>query len=165
VVKVNNKLKHITYVVLVQTTPLQVKTMDYHQLKRPNIFLFFIFFIKHESKVPIDAARRIVKEEIVEEKKVNYDNVRIVDRVPSSCIYVPKWVINIESQNAVYTREILAASNTILMNEIAYCPHEFFARFRPSRKETYALCERCGGAYCSRHIQRVNESYFCKEHR
>jgi hypothetical protein len=26
--------------------------------------------IKHESKVPIDAARRIVKEEVVEEKKI-----------------------------------------------------------------------------------------------
>jgi hypothetical protein len=78
---------------------------------------------------------------------------------------VPKWVINIESHNNAYTREILAASNTILIDEMTYCPHEFFARFRPSRKQTYAICERCGGAYCSRHIERVNDSYFCREHR
>ena len=119
--------------------------------------------IKHGSKVPIDAARRMVKEEIIEEKNLSYDSVQIVDRA-SSCIYVPKWVINIESQNSVYTREILAASNTVLMDEIAFCPHEFFARFRPSRRETYAICERCGGAYCSRHIERVHNSYFCREH-
>jgi len=120
--------------------------------------------IKHESKIPIDAARRMVKEEIVEENKVNYDSIQIIDRA-YSCIYVPKWVINIESANSVYTREILAASNTFLMDEIAYCPHEFFARFRSARKETYAVCERCGGAYCSRHIEKVNNSYFCREHR
>jgi RNA 3'-terminal phosphate cyclase len=119
---------------------------------------------KHESKVPIDAARRMVKEEIVEEKKVKYENVQIIDRA-SSCVYVPKWVINIESGNNVYTREILAAANTFLMDEIAYCPHEFFARFRSGRKETYAVCERCGGAYCSRHIEKVHNSYFCREHR
>ena len=69
--------------------------------------------IKHESKIPIDAARRIVKEEVVEDKKVKYENVQIVDRA-SACVYVPKWVINIESGNNVYTREILAASNTFL---------------------------------------------------
>jgi hypothetical protein len=120
--------------------------------------------IKHESKIPIDAARRMVKEEIVEENKVNYDNVQIIDRA-YSCIYVPKWVINIESANNVSTREMLAASNTFLMDEIAYCPHEFFARFRSGRKETYAVCERCGGAYCSRHIEKVHDSYFCREHR
>lgn len=121
--------------------------------------------IKLESKVPMDAARRMIKEEIVEEKKIaDYDNVGIIDRA-SSCIYVPKWVINIESHNTTYTMEILAASNTILIDEMAYCPREFFARFRPSRKQTYAICERCGGAYCSRHIERVNDSYFCREHR
>jgi hypothetical protein len=120
--------------------------------------------IKHESKVPIDAARRIVKEEVVEEKRVKYENVQIIDRA-SSYIYVPKWVINIESGNNLYTREILAASNTFLMDEIAYCPHEFFARFRSGKKETYAICERCGKAYCSKHIERICNSYFCREHR
>jgi hypothetical protein len=80
--------------------------------------------VKLEAKVPIDAARRMVKEEVTEETKVNDEDVQIVDKA-FSCIYIPKWVINIESQNRIYIREILAASSTILMDEIAYCPRVF----------------------------------------
>ena len=69
----------------------------------------------------------MVKEEVVEETKVNYDDVQIIDKA-FSCIYVPKWVINIESQNRIYAREILAAYSTLFMDEIAYCPKELFAR-------------------------------------
>jgi hypothetical protein len=120
--------------------------------------------VKLEAKVPIDAARRMVKEEVIEETKVKYyDNMQVVDKALSS-IYVPKWVINIESQNRKYAREILAASSTILMDEIAYCPKEFFARFRSSKKQTYAVCERCGSAYCRRHIDQIKDSYYCKDH-
>ena len=64
-----------------------------------------------------------------------------------------------------YRQIVLAGSNTFLMAEIAYCPHEFFAQFRSGKKETYAVCERCGGAYCSKHIQRSYDSYFFIEHR
>ncbi len=120
--------------------------------------------IKLEAKVPIDAARRMVKEEVIEETKVNYDDVQIIDKAFSS-IYVPKWVINIESHNRIYAREILAASSTILMDEIAYCPKEFFARFRSGKKQTYAVCERCGTAYCRSHIDQTKDSYYCKDHR
>jgi RNA polymerase-binding transcription factor DksA len=63
-----------------------------------------------------------------------------------------------------YTREALAASNTILIAEIALCPKEFFARIMAVDKQTYAICERCGSAYCSNHINRVNNSYYCKDH-
>jgi len=105
----------------------------------------------------------MVKEEIIEETKVNYEEVQIVDKA-FSCIYIPKWVINIESQNRIYTREILPTSSTILMDEIVYCPKEFFARFKPSKKQTFAVCERCGSAYCSRHIERIKDSYYCKDH-
>jgi hypothetical protein len=66
----------------------------------------------------------MVKEEVVEETKVNYDDVQIIDKA-FPCIYAPKWVINIESQNRIYAREILAGSSTILMDEIAYCPKDF----------------------------------------
>ena len=72
---------------------------------------------------------------------------------------------SIESQNRTYAREILATSSTILMDEIAYCPKEFFARFRSSKKQTYAVCERCGNAYCRRHIDQIKDSYYCKDHR
>ena len=112
----------------------------------------------------MDAARRMVREEVIEETKVNYDDVQIIDNV-SSCIYVPKWVINIESQNRTYVRAVLAASATKLIDEIAYCPKDFFARIRSGRKQTFAVCERCGNAYCSRHIDKVKSSYYCRDHR
>jgi hypothetical protein len=69
----------------------------------------------------------MVKEEVAEETKVSYDDVQIIDKA-FSCIYVPKRVINIGSQDRIYAREILAASSTILMDENAYCPKEFFPR-------------------------------------
>ena len=62
--------------------------------------------IKLETKVPIATARRMAKEEVAEKTKVNYDDVQIIDKAFSS-IYVPKWVINIESQDRIYAREIL----------------------------------------------------------
>jgi len=119
--------------------------------------------VKLESKVPIDAARRMVKEEIMEENRAKYDEVKIYDK--STSIYVPKWIVNIEAKDKVYAREILAASSTVLIDEISLCPKEFFARFRSSKKQTYAVCETCGGAYCSKHIRRRNNnSYFCEDH-
>ena len=30
---------------------------------------------------------------------------------------------------------------------------------------TYAVCKRCGSAYCSRHIDQVKNAYYCKDHR
>ena len=118
--------------------------------------------IKRESQVPLDAPCRMVKEEIIEEKEAKYDEIKIDDKIPS--IYVPKWVINIEAKDNTYTREALAASNTILIDEIALCPKEFFARIMAVDKQTYAIREICGGAYCSKHIKRVNNSYYCKDH-
>jgi hypothetical protein len=104
----------------------------------------------------------MVKEDVFEEKKAKYDDVEIYDKATS--IYVSKWIINIEAANKTYTREALAASNTILIDEIALCPQEFFALIRASRKQTYAVCEACGGAYCSKHIKQKNSSYYCKDH-
>jgi hypothetical protein len=119
--------------------------------------------IKRESQVPLDAACRMVKEEIIEEKEAKYNEIKIGDDLLSP-IYVPKWVINIEAKGNTYTREALAASNTILIDEISLCPKEFFARIMAVDKQTYAICEICGGAYCSKHIDSVNNSYYCKDH-
>jgi len=64
------------------------------------------------------------------------------------------------------TGEILSETSELdkKKNQTAY---SFFSktRFRSGKKETYALCERCGGAYCSKHIQRSYDSYFCIEHK
>jgi hypothetical protein len=56
----------------------------------------------------------MVKEEIIEETKVNYEDVQIVDKA-FSCVYIPKWVINIESQNRIYTRDITLYTRLIPM--------------------------------------------------
>lgn len=67
--------------------------------------------VKLEAKMPINEASRWIKERVVDDNRVNHDEVKITNKTnSSSCIYVPKWVINIESQTTTYTREILAAS-------------------------------------------------------
>lgn len=45
--------------------------------------------IKLDAKVPIDADRRMVKDEVIEETKENDDDVQIVDK-SFSCVYIPK---------------------------------------------------------------------------
>jgi hypothetical protein len=111
-----------------------------------------------KDKVPSDAAERMVIEEIREEKKARYKDITIKK---ASLVYVPKWIVSFESattttttSNKIYRREILAASNTVLVDEIAYCPKDFFANIRGNKKMTYAICEICGKAYCESHIKK-----------
>jgi hypothetical protein len=81
-------------------------------------------------------------------------------------IYVPIWIIKFKSGNMSYTRRSLAASRTSVLDEISYCPKHFsFGKVISIKKQTYAICEECGGAFCADHIFRVNESYYCEEHR
>jgi hypothetical protein len=47
----------------------------------------------------------------------------------------------------------------------AYCPKDFFANIRENKEMTYAICERCGNAYCKSHIEKAKNSYHCKGHR
>ena len=118
-----------------------------------------------KDRVPIDAAERMVLDEIAEEKKANEKYIKIKKEY---LVYVPKWEINFEttaSYNKIYRREILAASNTVLVDEIAYCPKDFFTKMRGNKKMTYAICEICGNAYCKSHIEKVKNSYYCKDHR
>ena len=45
-----------------------------------------------------------------------------------SLIYVPKWIITIKAGEHTYNRKALAASNTLIVDEIAFCPnHSRFA--------------------------------------
>jgi hypothetical protein len=131
-----------------------------HNYKIPQTGQYTV--VKVETKVPVDVARRMIKEGIVDKNKAKYDEAEIHGKATS--IYIPKWIVNIEAKNKMYAREALAASSTVPIDEISLCPEEFFARLRSSRKQTYAVCESCGGAYCSKHIKRNNNSYFCKEH-
>jgi Restriction endonuclease/zinc-ribbon domain len=116
---------------------------------------------KLECKLPANAAERMVLEEVVKEKRVQDDDVMI--RKPS-LIYVPKWLVNIKSKETNYRREVLPASETVIIDEIAFCPKEFSDKRRSSKKKTYAVCELCGYAYCSSHIVPIDDSYYCEKH-
>jgi hypothetical protein len=84
-----------------------------------------------ECKVASNAAERMVLEDIVKGKNVEDEDVRISKH---SLIYVPKWLINIESKTINYRREILPASETVLIDEIAFCPKDLLEKRRASKK-------------------------------
>jgi hypothetical protein len=81
-------------------------------------------------------------------------------------VYLPKWIIIIKAGASTYKRKALAASNKIIIDEIAVCPKHFSVpKIWNRHKLTSAICEICGGAFCSDHIFKVGYSYFCEEHR
>jgi restriction endonuclease len=116
---------------------------------------------KLECKLPANAAERIVLEYVATEKKVEDNDVMI--RKPS-LIYVPKWLIDIRSNQTSYRREVLPASETVIIDEIVFCPKDLYEKRRHSKKKTYAVCELCGHAYCSKHIYTINDSFYCEKH-
>ena len=71
----------------------------------------------------------------------------------TALVHHPKWVVNFKAKEVIYTRKILAASNTKLMDELEYCP-KHFSRWRvwQEKKSTYTICDTCGAAYCEDHI-------------
>lgn len=128
---------------------VKIQKMDYYAIYQLKV------------KTPINAAERIVLESIIEEFKVKYDNVKITK---SQLIYVPKWTLYLTARNVEYKREILASSNLVLVNEVEYCPKDFYAKFRPSEKKTYAICEICGYSFCKTHIVEKDGKFYCEKH-
>jgi hypothetical protein len=83
-----------------------------------------------------------------------------------SLIYVPKWIITIKAGKHIYKIKVLAASKTLILDEIYFCPKHFsLGKIWSVRKQTSAVCEICGGAFCNDHIFKINSSYYCEEHR
>jgi hypothetical protein len=81
-------------------------------------------------------------------------------------IYVPKWIITIKAGAQPYNRKALAASNTFIVDEIAFCPnHSALGKIWSRPKQTSAVCEICGGAFCDDHIFKINNTYYCEKHR
>jgi hypothetical protein len=134
------------------------------------------------DKISLKVAERQALEKAVDENtsEVSYKlktkgerKIRIEPRFSEinmnrrSLIYVPKWIITIKAGGVSYTRRILAASKTFIVDEIADCPklHFSLGKLWTVRKQTYAICEICGGAFCPEHIFKVNSSYYCEEHR
>jgi hypothetical protein len=83
-----------------------------------------------------------------------------------SLTYVPKWIITIKAGKRIYKRKVLAASKTVILDEIYFCPKHFsFGKIWSMRKQTSAVCEICGGAFCDDHIFKINDTYYCEKHR
>ncbi len=83
----------------------------------------------------------------------------------ASLIYVPKWNVDIESGQVTFMRKALAASKTVLVDTIAHCPrHLSIGDTQLVKKQTYAICELCGGAFCKDHVFLVDGKFYCEEH-
>jgi hypothetical protein len=67
-----------------------------------------------------------------------------LNRKPDGLIYVPKWIITIKAGEHTYNRKALAASNTFILDEIAFCPnHSALGKIWSRPKQTSAVCEIC----------------------
>jgi predicted nucleic acid binding AN1-type Zn finger protein len=96
-------------------------------------------------------------------EKLEYYRV-VVNR--KSLIYVPKWIIAIKAGEHTYHRKALAASSTLIVDEIAFCPNHFsLGKIWSARRRTSAVCEICGGAFCNEHIFKTNNMYYCEKHK
>jgi hypothetical protein len=83
----------------------------------------------------------------------------------ASLVYVPKWNIDTESGQVTFMRKALAASKTVLVDTIAHCPrHLSIGDTQLVKKQTYAICEVCGSAFCKDHAFLVEGKYYCEEH-
>lgn len=78
-------------------------------------------------------------------------------------VLVPKWIIHFNALGTIYTREMFACSGTMLEDTVRYCPSHFKLGILQIKKETKAVCEKCGKAYCNDHISQCPacKSWFC----
>jgi hypothetical protein len=138
-----------------------------------------------DDEVSLKIGERKVLEKIVSEntQKASYyrlnrkgkrkeQKIKIIPRfseiiiIRKSLIYVPKWIITIKAGECVYNRKALAASNTLIVDDIAFCPNHFtLGKIWSASKRTSAVCEICGGAFCDDHIFKINNTYYCERHK
>lgn len=76
----------------------------------------------------------------------------------SKVIRVPRLEIEFTSKEYIYSRVILPASDTTLVDEIAECKHIL------RKRQTFAVCDVCGVAKCQKDIIADSSEYFCKKH-
>jgi hypothetical protein len=137
-----------------------------------------------EPDLSIKTATIIILEKIIQTniKEISYDvktskdefETKTITIVPkksdivfkkSSLIYVPIWKIDISYQDMTYRREAMAASKTMILDEIKLCPKDFSSlKFWTKWKTTDVLCETCGIALCDDHLYQANGKYYCKDH-
>lgn len=87
-------------------------------------------------------------------------NVEIRD---FNTIHVPFWDLSFESGVHTYARRVLASSGQVIEDQLAFCPkHIEIMGFKFVRKQPSAICESCGGAYCSDHVRLAPDGhYYC----
>ncbi|RNJ75700.1 MAG: restriction endonuclease [Nitrosopumilus sp. D6] len=99
------------------------------------------------------------RDENDKEKKYKYVPSLNTVQLHSKVIRVPRLRIEFSSKEYIYSRVILPASDTTLVDEIAECKHIL------KKRQTFAVCDVCGIAKCQKDIV-VDDSgaYFCKKH-
>jgi len=77
-------------------------------------------------------------------------------------VNVPRWDLSFEALSKTYSREVLACSGTVLEDTLKHCPRHI----GPFRKETIAICEICGQAFCEKHVSKCPTcgKWLCEEH-
>ena len=83
----------------------------------------------------------------------------------SSVVHVPFWDLEFEAGQRVYSRRILSSSGRTIKDEIALCPKHFsLGGMQLVKKQTQAVCEICGSAFCVDHITQAPVGiYYCVE--
>jgi len=112
-----------------------------------------------------NAAERMVLEQVVQDTKSKHHEVSING---SLLIFVPRWSTSIKSRETDrhYSRQALAASRTVLCDEIELCSKDYSSSIlrKSEIRKTFAACDRCGQVLCRQHIKMVDGHYFCDEH-
>lgn len=95
---------------------------------------------------------------VPDRKDISIDNGEVVS--------VPKWEIHFNAMGTIYSREILACSGKRLEDTIAYCPHHFKLGLFEVRQKNFAVCEKCGTAFCKEHgrVCEVCKMHLCENH-
>lgn len=137
-----------------------------------------------EPSLSMKAATYIVIENIIDAntKDVSYDvktsrgevEKKTMTIVPkksdiaikkSTLVYVPIWAIGIQAKGMTYRRRAMAASRTMVVDELALCPKDFSSlKIWGKKKPPVALCETCGVSLCAEHVYKNGEKQYCKDH-
>ena len=109
------------------------------------------------------------------QKKDQFPELRSMDIVPKrdeikllsgEIVLTPKWIVHFNALGTIFTREMFACSGNILEDTIRYCPNHLKMGMLSVKKNTKAICEKCGKAYCTDHISQcqICKAWFCDNH-
>jgi hypothetical protein len=73
-------------------------------------------------------------------------------------VYVPKWSLEYEAGDFSFSRRLLASSGRTIEDDLAKCH-----KCTLLRRETIAVCERCGIPICEKHLYQEG-ALLCEDH-